>query len=369
MSTMKVLGTSKFGRNHLTFSTNHPKPIPTKSTELLIKIHYTDLNPVDHHKLNMKPDGTPTPSHRTPFIVGYGGSGVVESISPDADEECSELLNKRVCFLADPSRDGSYAQYIVVDRRVVTAIPDGVSLHSAACIPVAGVTALESLAKVGLPVESINDRDDTYFPPPSSCSGEKHRLLIVGGAGGVGSWATILARATYTNYVEIVCTTGSKESSDWCTKMGADVTIGHDEIDSKLGTGPKGSCDSIICLTEPTTALFASLAEVLRPYGKICLVVAGEGIKSLDMSFIFFKCGTVCTETVFSSSRCGYHIDQADEMRNILKVLWVKKIAAPLSDTWEDEKSDWKIACEEGGYIDMVGSGHVKGKLVMKIGD
>jgi NADPH:quinone reductase-like Zn-dependent oxidoreductase len=156
MSTMKVLGTSKFGRNHLTFSTNHPKPIPTKSTELLIKIHYTDLNPVDHHKLNMKPDGTPTPSHRTPFIVGYGGSGVVESISPDADEECSELLNKRVCFLADPSRDGSYAQYIVVDRRVVTAIPDGVSLHSAACIPVAGVTASESLSKVGLPEFQIH---------------------------------------------------------------------------------------------------------------------------------------------------------------------------------------------------------------------
>ena len=359
---MKVLGTSKFGRNHLTFSTNHPKPIPTKSTELLIKIHYTDLNPVDHHKLNMKPDGTPTPSNRTPFIVGYGGSGVVESISPDADEECSELLNKQVCFLADPSRDGSYAQYIVVDRRVVTAIPDGLSLHSAACIPVAGVTALESLVKVGLPVANNT-------PTPSSSSGDKHRLLIVGGAGGVGSWATILARATYGNYVEIVCTTGSKESSDWCTKLGADATIGHDEIDSKLGTGPKGSCDSIICLTEPTTALFASLAEVLRPYGKICLVVAGEGIKSLDMSFIFFKCGTVCTETVFSSSRCGYHIDQADEMRNILKVLRVKKIAAPLSDTWEEERADWKIACEEGGYIDMVGSGHVKGKLVMKIGD
>ena len=360
---MKVLGTSKFGRNHLTFSTNHPKPITTKSTELLIKIHYSDLNPVDHHKLNMKPNGTSTPSHRTPFIVGYGGSGVVEAISPDADEECNELLNKRVCFLADPSRDGSYAQYIVVDRRVVAVIPDDISLHSAASIPVAGVTALESLAKVGLSV------DDTNTPTPSSSSGDKHRLLIVGGAGGVGSWVTILARATYKNNVEIVCTTGSKESSEWCTKLGADVTIGHDEIDSKLGTGPKGSFDSIICLTEPTTALFASLAEVLRPYGKICLVVAGEGIKSLDMSFIFFKCGTVCTETVFSSIRCGYHINQEDEIRTILKVLQRENITAPLSDTWEQEKSDWKIACEEGGYIDMVGSGHIKGKLVMKIGD
>ena len=154
---------------------------------------------------------------------------------------------------------------------------------------------------------------------------------------------------------------------NWCIKMGADVTIGHDEIDTKLGKGPKGSCDSIICLAEPTTALFASLAEVLRPYGKICLAVAGEGIESLDLSFIFFKCGTVCTETLFSSIRCGYHINQADEMHTILKALRSGEITAPLSDIWEERKSDWRDACQKGGYIDMVGSGHVRGKLIMKI--
>lgn len=359
---MKVLGTSKFGRNNLNFFSNQPKPIPSKPTELLIKVIYSDLNPVDHHKLNMKPDGTPTPSTHTPFIVGYGGSGIVESTSPDADEQSTQLLNKKVCFLADPGKDGSYAQYIVIDRRLVAALSDDnlVSLESAACIPVAGVTALESLEKVGLPV-------DNSFSPDLSPSGEKRRLLIVGGGGGVGSWATLLARSTYGNNVEIVCTTGSIQSSNWCIKMGADVTIGHDEIDTKLGKGPKGSCDSIICLAEPTTALFASLAEVLRPYGKICLAVAGEGIESLDLSFIFFKCGTVCTETLFSSIRCGYHINQADEMHTILKALRSGEITAPLSDIWEERKSDWRDACQKGGYIDMVGSGHVRGKLIMKI--
>lgn len=365
---MKVLGTSKFGRQNLAFSSNHPKPTPTKPTDLLIRVLYSDLNPVDHHKLNMKPDGTPTPSKC--FIVGYGGVGIVESTSPDATTDIQqEFLNKQVCFLADPRHDGSYAQYIVVDSRLVAVIPESLPLEAAACIPVAGVTALECLEKVGLPVSNKNSNGDVAAPIIPSPSGDKHRLLIIGGAGGVGSWATQLARSVYGPNIEIVCTTGSPESSDWCIKMGADATIPHDELETKLGTGPKGSCDSIICLAEPTPALFASLAEVLRPYGKIALVVAGEGIKSLDMSFVFFKCGTVCTETVFSSIRCGYFIDQASEMRSLLKAIQCGKVTAPLSDAWEEDKCDWENAVEKGGYIDMVGSGHVKGKLVMKIGE
>lgn len=252
----------------------------------------------------------------------------------------------------------------MVDRRLVTIIPDGVPLEAAACIPVAGVTALECLEKAGL---SNVDKGDTSPILPSP-SGDKYRLLI-GGAGVVGSWATQLARSAYGRNIEIVCTTGSQKSSDWCIKMGADATISHKDIETKLGTGPKGSCDSIICLAEPTTALFASLAEVLRPYGKIVLAVAGEGIKSLDMSFVFFKCGTVCTETVFSSIRCGYFIDQASEMQSILEAIQSGRITAPLSDSWEEDKSGWKNAVEKGGYIDMVGDGHVKGKLVMKIGE
>jgi len=60
--------------------------------------------------------------------------------------------------------------------------------------------------------------------------------------------------------------------------------------------GQTGSVDYIVCLTKPTKDLFDSLAKVLKPFGTICLVVAGESIKSLDMRFVFFKSGSVCTE-------------------------------------------------------------------------
>ena len=167
---------------------------------------------------------------------------MVESVSPDTDEQTAELLNKNVCFIADPGKDGSYAEYVLCDRRLVAIIPEGVSMHVAASVPVAGCTALESLEKVGLPVG--NHKNNIQ-------EGEKkRRLLIVGGAGGVGSWATQLARSSYGSDLEIICTATatSRTSRDWCMKMGASITIGHDEIEEKLDGGPKGSVDSIICL-------------------------------------------------------------------------------------------------------------------------
>lgn len=303
----------------------------------------------------------------------------MESVSETADEQTRALLHERVVFIADPATDGSYAQYILCDRRLVAKIPDidddnsvesndddtalpACSSYEGASIPIAGCTALESLEKVGLRITS-------YIPAimGTTRAGEGKRLLIVGGSGGVGSWITQLARSNYPK-LSIVCTVGSEESAVWCKKMGCSGTIGHDEIET-LGGGPKGSCDYIICLTEPTTKLFASIAEVLRPYGKICLVVAGEGIKKLDMSFIFFKCGTVSTETVFSSIRDGYHLDQAGEMAKILKLMKQGRVTAPMSEDWDDAKSDWNQCNEEGGYIDLVGSGHTRGKFVMKIGE
>ena len=211
---MKVLGISKFGRRNLAF-VEHPKPLPQSSTDVLIKIQYSDLNPVDHHKLNMKADGVDTTDHRTPYIVGFGGSGIVEEISSTADDETRSLLNKRVVFIADPSKDGSYAEYICCDRRIVSPIPESIKSHAAACIPIAGCTAFECLGKVGLPISDSP-------PATNNCKGEGKRLLSIGGSGGVGSFATLLARSNYPS-LDIVCTVGSDESAAWLRKWDAIV--------------------------------------------------------------------------------------------------------------------------------------------------
>jgi len=309
-------------------------------------------------QLNMKLGGTAVPDHRSPFIVGFGGCGVVEGVADEADDSTKVLLKRNVAFLVDPSKDGSYAEYVVCDRRIVAPVPikSTIESYEVASMPVAGCTALESLKKAGLPISSEASARN---------AGKGRRLLIVGAAGGVGSWATQLARANYPQ-LEIIGTASYPDSSAWCQEMGCTSTIGHDEVEC-LGGGRDGSCDHIICLAEPTPKLFASLAEVLRPYGKIVLVVAGEGIKSLDLSFVFFKCGAVSTETVFSSIRDGYRLDQAGEMETMLSLMQQGRVKAPISKDWEDDKSDWSIANEDGGYIDEVGQQHSRGKVVMKI--
>jgi NADPH2:quinone reductase len=121
-------------------------------------------------------------------VPGFGGSGTVRETGKDAPVE---WIGQRVCFIADPTRRGSYATHIVVDYRCVALVPSsGVSLRDAASIPVAGLTAFESLHKVGLAAVTNVDRE-------SSSNVVEKSLLIIGGAGGVGSWTISLARAWY----------------------------------------------------------------------------------------------------------------------------------------------------------------------------
>uniref|UniRef100_A0A7S0BXN1 Enoyl reductase (ER) domain-containing protein n=1 Tax=Proboscia inermis TaxID=420281 RepID=A0A7S0BXN1_9STRA len=318
----------------------------------------------------MKKDGTPVPNHRSPFIVGYGGSGVIKNIGKDCCKAAVDnnlSIGKKVAFLGDANRNGSYASHILVDYRLVVPLDDEVNLAEAATVPLAGCTAYESLEKVGL---KIGFSPSTEEGNPVTTTGLGKTLLIVGGSGGVGSWTTLLASALYPD-LRIICTTSSPESREWCLKLGATSTIDHGSVND-LGGGRNGSVDYIICLSEPTKELFGSLAEVVKPLGKICLVVAGDGIKSLDMSFIFFKSCTVCTETVFSSCRSGFILNQKDQIGQIFSLFSLGKIKFfPLAPGWKGIAGtlDWKSALQDGGVMDVLSSGHCRGKLVMKIAE
>ena len=346
----------------LKFHNHLPLPTPAP-TEMLIQVAYSDVNPVDGHKLTAKPEGTPTPNGR--LIVGYGGSGFVQAMGDSVPAE-SFSIGDKVVLLCDSSKDGSYATHVCVDYRLVTIVPSASPLDMAelACLPVAGNTAYEALEKVGLSL-----KDDITSPSSiNDKKGEGKTLLIVGGSGGVGSWATLLARAVYPQ-LEIIITSSTPTNTDtknWCIeRLGASRVIGHNQIDQALPAGRNGIVDHILCLTEPTSSIARALAEVLAPFGQICLVVAGKGIQSLDLGFIFFKSGSVHTETVFSSCRAGFRLDQAAQMARILQL----QLSPPLQPDWETIPGtrDWKDALKSGGILERATSGHNHGKLVMRI--
>lgn len=201
----------------------------------------------------------------------------------------------------------------------------------------------------------------------------------MGGSGGLGTWTIQLARAAWpSERLRIVATASAEASRTWCQNLGADNAIPHDAILSEL---PKSSIDYILCLTEPTPTVWQALSEVVRPYGTICLVVAGKSIQSLDMGFLFFKGVTVTMETVFSSIRTQFEYTRPkDEMEEILRLMDTGAVKAPLSPQLSSlaGADDWKHCLtlsssqtnEQSsiGIFDQIASGHTMGKLVMKIG-
>ena len=361
------------------------------ANDVLIEVKFTDVNPVDLQKLRGREAMVGCPVQNPPHVPGYGGSGVVVKVGSEITN-CSNNNNNNnsngirvkegqpVCFLADPTRLGSYGTHVVVDANCVAKIPpasgdDNVSLsllRDCACIPVAGLTAYESLAKCGLVggTRETKSSDSNQSSNGDGGTNISRRLLVVGASGGVGSWTMALARALNPG-LEIVATASTPAQQEWCLSLGADTAMKHDEILSRLGGGREGSVDAVVCLTEPTQELFGTLSEVIKPYGIICLVVAGTSIASLNLGFCFFKCADVKTQTVFSSIRSGYRkIVPAEELALIIDLLASGRLKAPLSPDLENGKTSesFRNALDENGVLNSLSelTGR-RGNFVMKI--
>jgi NADPH2:quinone reductase len=374
---MEVLGATKHG-NYDDALDWISIPRPPQLTELqphdvLIQVAYSDVNPVDLQRLHGN-QSVGTPVKESPFVPGSGGSGIVEDVGPQAPQHWK---GKQVCFLADPARQGSYASHICVDSRCVALIPPTVEVRDAACIPVAGLTAYEALVKVGLAADKRIAQDGTLETVglESAASNtaadikENKTLLVIGGAGGVGSWIISLARAWHPN-LRIIVTASTKAQHEWCKSLGATQVMKHDELTTQLQGGREGSVDIIVCLAEPTLPLFGACSEVIKPYGHICLVVADKGIESLNLGFCFFKGVTVVLQTVFSSIRTKYqHIVPADELRVILELMAKQTIRAPLSPDLDELLSErFKDALSENGVLKGLSQPHGRrGKLILRI--
>mmetsp|Transcript_14773 Transcript_14773/g.27992 ORF Transcript_14773/g.27992 Transcript_14773/m.27992 type:complete len:552 (-) Transcript_14773:60-1715(-) len=378
---MQVLGAEQRGVYSEVLQHHHlpqqPNELLEQPTDVLLKVAYTDLNPVDLQKLAKGP-----PIQESVFVPGYGGTGIVEQVGSAVPNKA--WVGKPVCFLGDPSRKyGSWASHVAVDYRCVALLPTSSPhdlLRDAAAVPVAGLTAYECLVKMGLAgdtrvgsdgqLERVGlsaDGDNLSIQAATTKCGAKS-FLIVGAAGGVGSWLLTLTKALHPN-MKMIATASSAETEEWCKSLGANQMIKHHEISQVLKGGREGSVDYIVCLTEPTSSVFGALAEVIKPYGKIVLVAAGKGIESLDLGFCFFKCVNIYTETVFSSIRTKFeHIVPADELTSILNLMARQTIVAPLSPDMESVSEKFSDALKDNGVLPLLSRESKKrGNLVMMV--
>ena len=175
-----------------------PRPQIRKG-EVLVRVHAAGVNPLDWKVRSGSLNGSI--QHKLPLIPGWDVSGVVEEVGPGVSQF---MKGDEVFAMADPTRDGAYADYIAVRGTALAIKPKSLHHVLAAAVPVSALTAWRSLFELG-----------------QLQSGQ--RILIHGGSGGVGHFALQLAKwkGAY------VIATASTKNQELLHKLGADETIDY----------------------------------------------------------------------------------------------------------------------------------------------
>src|SRR3984893_6163710 len=196
--TMKAIRIHNYGGPEVLQYEDAPRPQP-QAGEVLVRVHAAGVNPIDWkvREGHMK-DFWP---HKFPLILGWDLSGVVEEVGPRVSqfEKGDEVYS-----LPDPTRDGAYADYIVVREPELALKPNSLHHIRAAAVPLAALTAWQSLF-------------DTAQLQPG------HRVLIHASSGGVGHFAVQLAKWKGAH----VFATASTKNQDLLRKLGVDEPIDY----------------------------------------------------------------------------------------------------------------------------------------------
>ncbi len=265
-----------------------PTPTP-EGHDILVKVEAVGMNPVD---FKVRPgEGS------EPKTLGFDAAGVVVSGGSDATIFKEGDL---VYYAGDVTRPGSNAEYQLVDERIVGIRPTSLDAATSAALPLTALTAWESLFH----------RLRIDFETPDKNAGKT--LLIIGGAGGVGSMAIQLAKLAG---LTVIATASRDESADWCRKLGADHIINHHgDMPGQLSELGIENVNFIANYNDIDRS-WEAMGEMVAPQGSIVLIT--EHRNHLDMGGPFkVKSVTICWELMFT--RPMFKTDDIIEQHNIL---------------------------------------------------
>lgn len=247
--------------------TEFPQPGPN---DLLVEVKGISVNPVDVKvRANMPPDkGT--------RILGYDASGVVKNVGNAVSRF---KPGDEVYYAGDFTRAGTNAEFHLVDERIVGKKPQSLDFPDSAAFPLTSITAWEILF-------------DSFGLKEGEGKGES--LLIIGGAGGVGSVLIQLAKKL--TGLEVIASASRPETTEWVKKMGADHVINHHESIAdqmnELGIEPR-----YVASLNGTEKQFPAIVELIKPRGHIALI---DDPGKLDIHSIKLKALSFSWEFMFA---------------------------------------------------------------------
>jgi NADPH:quinone reductase len=229
-----------------------PKPSP-EGRDLLVEVHAVSVNPVDYKVASGGGPGSAVGEPDVIKVVGYDAAGVVVETGQEA-----RLFKPgdEVFYAGSVGRQGANMEFHLVDERIVGRKPRTLDFAAAAALPLTSITAWEAMF----------DRLDVAKPVP----GAARAILILGGAGGVGSIAIQLARQL--TDLTIVATASRPETVQWAKDMGAHHVVDHRKpLAPQIAALGIGS-PAFIFATSPIGGVIADLADLIAPQGRIALI-------------------------------------------------------------------------------------------------
>lgn len=313
---MKAVVINRYGKNDVVEIKDVPMPIPVQD-EVLIKVHVASVNPVDWKirsgMLRMVTGGI------FPKILGRECAG---DVAETGGRVKHFKKGDQVIGLPSIRRMGAFAEYAIAPEKTVFPKLMNVSYEDAAAIPIAGLTALQSL------------RDYGKIAPG-------RKVLVNGASGGVGHFAVQIARI-FGAHVTAVCS-GAK--IDFVKSLGADLVIDYTRQDFTAGG-------------EQFDIIFDAVAK--RTFGQCKKALAPNGVYISTLPF---------PSTVINQYVTGFFTGKK------AKAVWVVPNADDVKWMQDQIKAGTiRVAIEKAYLIDQAKealayseSGRATGKIILKV--
>ena len=304
-----------------------PIPVPG-AQDLLVRVKAVSINPVD---VKVR---TGAGVQQDPKILGWDAAGIVESVGENVS---GFVPGDEVYYAGDLTRPGSNAEYQTVDYRIVAKKPASLGFTEAAAIPLTAITAWETL------FDHMGLTKDT--------SGN---LLVIGGAGGVGSMVIQLAKARTS--LRVIASASRRESVEWCKKLGADDIVDHSK-DLGQQVQDLGGADYVF--SAYTEHREEDIASAMNPQSQLVFIddpqtfnIGAFKPKSISVTpeFMF-------TRSMFATEDMAY---QSDLLRQVADMIDSGQITGTLTETLTGLSVE---SFREGHQ--KVESSHMIGKLVI----
>jgi NADPH:quinone reductase len=313
-----------------------PMPEP-EERDLLVRVEAISVNPVD---TKIRRSQGPEDPGAAPRILGWDAAGVVEAVG---SKVTLFQPGNEVFYAGSISRAGANSTYNLVDERIVALKPRTLDMAHAAALPLTAITAYEALIeRMGI----------------SLAGGSAGKtILIIGGAGGVGSMAIQIAKIAS---LRVIATASRMESNDWCRKMGADEVIDHSQALPEQLQELTGSSVQYILNTSHTERYWQTMSEIIQPQGRMCCIV--DTTEVVDLNVLKRKSISFAWEFMFT--RPMFQTEDMVEQHKLLTQVahWID--TGIVQSTMTETLSPINAANLRTAHARLE-SGHMIGKLVL----